>query len=366
MLQFDAYNIDANTALKPTMAEDTHKNLVTDIIFGRWRSQTLYTGVKLGLFDLLSLTEPKSIATIAQEAGTDRDMSYRILRALATLGLVEEISPSQECRREASEFVLTNAGCLLRKNHPRSMADTVLLEEGPHHYSIWKHLPDMVTDGKQNGFIREYGQMGFDYASSHPEYNSVFNAAMSSSSRTEAENVFCALADYDFSSIKTVCDIAGGHGYLLAMFLKDHPDTQGVVIDLPIVIEDEENHLAKSMGVKDRCMYVSGDIFMEIPKADAYFIKHILHDWNDEECSTILTNTRKASDPGARLFICEYVIARPNQPSFGTFFDIHMACWGTGRERTEDEYTKILADAGWKFVKHHQADGASMSVIEAT
>lgn len=352
------------------MAEANQQSeaLVADIMFGRWRSQTLYTGVKLGFFDVLSLSAPKSIAAIADEAGTDRDMTYRILRALSTIGLVKEIAPtdSDESRREVSEFVLTDTGSLLRKDHPRSMADACLLEEGLHHYSLWKHLPDMVTDGKQNAFPREYGKMGFDYASTNSDYDSVFNAAMSSYSRIEAENVFADLEGYDFSHVKTACDIAGGHGYLLSCFLRDHRNVEGIVVDLPIVIQDDANHMAESMGVKDRCKYVPGDMFKEVPKADVYFLKHILHDWNDEECGTILTNLREASDPGARLFICEYVVAGPNEPSFGTFFDIHMACWGTGRERTQEEYAHLFENSGWRFVKQHRAEGAIMSVIEAT
>jgi hypothetical protein len=344
--------------------------LVGGIITGRWRSQCLYVGVKLGLFDVMSTTKPKAIADIAKEAKVDRDMTYRLFRALASLDLLQEIPPiNGSSRREQSRFQITEAGSLLQTNHPKSMAGMLLLEEGPEHYALWKHLPDMVTDGKQNAFIREYGQKGFDYAAENPDYDKAFNLAMTSYSRTTSESARNALRNHDFSKAQTVCDIGGGHGYNLCYFLQNNPlIQQGVVFDLPIVMENEERHLAKSMGVEDRCTYVGGDMFQNpssIPKADIYFLKLIIHDWNDDECKQILDNVYQAASPGSRLFICDHVIPDPNTPSMAPFFDMHMACWGTGSERTESELHDLLVGSGWDYGGcFHPEGGRVMSAVE--
>jgi hypothetical protein len=227
----------------------------------------------------------------------------------------------------------------------------------------------MITDGKQNAFLREYGKGAFDHAAENAEYDKTFNLAMSSYSRTQSESVQNALRNHDFSKAQTVCDIGGGHGYNLCYFLQNNPQIQqGVVFDLPIVMENEERHLAKSMGVEDRCTYVGGDMFQSssIPKADIYLLKLIIHDWNDEECRQILDNVYQSASPGARIFICDHVIPDPNSgPSLAPFFDLHMACWGTGLERTESELHDLLVGSGWESVGcFHPEGGRVMSAAE--
>jgi len=129
---------------------------VMDLIFGRWRSQTLSTGTELGIFDHLDKRRAKTAQTLAAELGADPNLLYRLLRAQAAIGLLEEDS--------SRGFVLTGEGELLRSDHPQSLKPMVRLEEGPQHYALWKHLPAMVRDGKQNAFIREFGCMAFDHA----------------------------------------------------------------------------------------------------------------------------------------------------------------------------------------------------------
>jgi hypothetical protein len=305
----------------------TPQELIFDLTFGRWRSQILYAGVALGVFDALA---PGSAD--AQRLAADRHLNapllYRLLRALASLGLLTED------------------------------------EEGPAHYALWKHLPAMVRDGKQNAFVREFGHMAFDHADADPEYAAVFNEAMSSYSAAQTALALEALERFDFQSVSHLCDVGGGHGHLLCSFLATYPHLRGTVMDLPSVVGQSDSLWADRLGVADRCTFVGGDMFEEVPAADAYTMKMILHDWNDDECVQILANMRKAASPDGRVFIIEHVVPGPETPHFAKLFDIHMMCWGTGRERTADEYTGLLRQAGWTSVRTWSATTPLISIVE--
>ena len=330
---------------------------VVDIIFGRWKSQTLYAGVKLGIFDIVS-SKPMSQVKIAEELGLDPVLSYRLLRALASIGLLRE----DDDRR----FSTTPMGELLCSDNPQTLRAIALLEEGPEHYAIWKHLSTMVKDGKQDGFVREFGERIFDYAAHHPSYAEVFNQAMSSYSAMQTRWILEALDGYEFSKIRHICDVGGGHGHLLCNILLIHPHIRGTVLEMEQVIQDKTLLWANKMGIAaDRCNYVNGDMFNEVPGADAYFMKMILHDWDDKECLEILSNIQKASVTGSRLFIIEHIVPGPETPHFSKLFDIHMLCALTGKERTEEEYLALLKQAGFKHVQTYFPPSRIMGVIEA-
>lgn len=330
---------------------------VIDIIFGRWKSQILYAGVKLGIFDFVS-HDPKSADEIADKLNLDRLLTYRLLRALGSIGLLKEYPDHL--------FSVSGMGEILSRDSPRTLRGVALLEEGPEHYAIWKHLTAMVQDGKQDGFIREFGQKIFDYASSHPSYVDVFNQAMSSYSAIQTKWVLDALAGYDFSKIQHICDVGGGHGHLLCGLLLEYPHVKGSVLERDQVINNKELLWANKLGIApERCTYVAGNMFTKVPSADVYFMKMILHDWNDEECLQILSNIYRASPNGARLFIVEHVVPGPETPHFSKLFDIHMLCALSGRERTEAEYQTLLQKAGFRSVKTHYPPSKSMGVMEA-
>ncbi len=252
---------------------------VADLVFGRWRSQILYAGVELGIFDHLQLDTPKQAQVVAHELQADPALLYRLLRALASIGLLNE--------SDQRAFTLTAAGDLLRECHPRSMKAMTRLEEGPQHYALWKHLPAMVRDGHQNAFEREFGRMAFEHARVDKDYDKRFKQAMSSYSALQADLVLEALRRVDLSEARTFCDVAGGHGYLMAAILCAYPQLSGIVLDLPEVVEDRMELSAAKFGVEGRCQYIGGDMFKAIPQADAYGLKMILHDWNDAECIEI-------------------------------------------------------------------------------
>ncbi len=333
-----------------------HEKL-TDIIFGRWRSQILYAGVKLGIFEIVN-SKPMNQIDIAKELALDPALLYRLLRALASIGLLRE----DHDRR----FSITSLGKLLRSDNPQTLRGVVLLEEGPEHYAIWKHLPAMIRDGKQDGFVREFGQRIFEYAAEHPSYAEVFNQAMSSYSINQTRWVLEALDGYDFSKIGHLCDVGGGHGHLLCSLLLSHPHLKGTILEMEQVIQDKTLLWANKMGIgEDRCNYVSGDMFNEVSSADAYFMKMILHDWDDKECLKILSTIQRAAPTGARLFIVEHVVPGPETPHFSKLFDIHMLCALTGKERTEEEYLALLKKAGFKHVQTYFPPSRIMGVIEA-
>lgn len=334
----------------------TEADHVVGLIFGRWRSQIVHAGVILGVFDKLAEKSSKRANDLAAELRTDSALLYRLLRALASLGLLNE--------DDSKGFTITEAGTLLREDHQQSLKYVTLLEEGPEHYAVWKHLPAMIRDGKQDGFLREYGITAFDYADRHSQYDQIFNRAMTSFSARQADLALEALRNYDFSDVKTLCDIAGGYGYLACRFLQARPHLAGVVFDQPAVVGQKDQLWAPKFGVGDRCRYVGGDMFREVPAADAFLLKNILHDWNDDECANILANMRKAASGQGRVFVIEHVIPPPTGPHFANLFDIHMMCWGSGRERTEREHAQLMDRSGWKFIAAHYPENKLIGVIE--
>lgn len=329
--------------------------IVMDLIYGRWRSQTLYAGVKLGIFDVIK-DEPMAANEIARQLGLDSALSYRLLRALGSLELLKEHSDRN--------FSITSAGELLRSDHPQTLCGVTLLREGPEHYAVWKHLPAIVRDGVQDGFTREYGLPAFDYAMQTPEYAEAFDKAMSSYSMAQTAWVLEALQTYDFSKFSHICDVGGGQGHLLCHCLAQHPHLSGTVFERPSVLKNEAELWAQRLHVGDRCEYIGGDMFLEVPPADAYFLKMILHNWNDEECVQILRTLSKRATSSGRVFIVEHVIPDIDTPHFSKLFDIHMMCWGTGRERTAQEFASLLQNAGWKYMSSWFPQKGTIGVLE--
>jgi hypothetical protein len=279
---------------------------------------------------------------VGRQLELDPARTYRLLRALASLGVLRE--------HGSRSFSITEAGELLRADHPQSMRGAVLNREGPEHTAIWKHLPAIIRDGKQNGFVREYGQTAFEYAKREPSYREAFDAAMSSQSTLHTAWAIEALQGCDMSSIQHLCDVGGGQGYFLGHLLLRYPHLVGTVLERPSVISGASELWADRLGLGDRCTYVGGDMFVDVPTADAYALKLILHDWDDQECVQILGVLHRCAARRSRLFIVEHVIPDTGFPDFAALFDMHMMCWGTGRERTVQEYRALLETSGWSFV----------------
>lgn len=331
---------------------------VNELIFGRWKSRILYTGVLLGVFDALRQAS-KSAWQLSCELSLNERNTYRLLRSLAGIGLLAESAGGQA----AAQFALTGTGECLCTGHPSNLRDVSLLQDGAEHTAIWKHLPDMVREGWQNAFRREYGASAFEYADTHEEYSRVFDAAMASYSAQQAAAAVEALADFDFTGVEQVCDVGGGRGTLLQTLLEARPQLRGVVLERPAVI-------AQSRAGEERgWRYQAGDMFEAVPGADLYLLKLILHDWDDEQCVALLQTIRRAaldSDrAGARLLLLEFVITPPDVPHFSKLYDIHMMCWGQGRERSAEHYRELLRRAGWTMGRLRPMPAVEMGMIEA-
>jgi len=179
-------------------------DMALDLIYGRWRSQILYVGTELGIFDHVAPEIAKPSDVIAAELGVDSALLYRLMRVLASLGLLVE--------NESRGFSASEVGDLFRSDHPQSLRYRILLNEGPEHYAIWKHLADMIRDGKQDAFIREFGIPVFEYARTNDRYRRNFDLGMTAISVAHSRMVLDALRDFDFSGIRTICDVGGGTG----------------------------------------------------------------------------------------------------------------------------------------------------------
>ncbi len=331
------------------------QSTVLDLIFGSWKARILYAGLQLGIIDALKDAR-MSAREITDRLGLDATLGYRLLRAMASIGLLTETV--------GHNFVLSPAGRLLISGHPESLRDIALLQGGPEHTVIWDYLPAMVRDGRQNGFVRHFGHPPFEHADTNPEYGNVFNAAMTAYSSLQAKTFVEALSVLDLPEAISVCDIGGGQGRLLCELLEARREWRGMVLERPGVLDDRDSLWAEKLGLADRCSYVAGDIFQEVPPADLYLLKLILHDWDDADCVKLLSNARRSARPHSRLFIIEHVILGPETPHFAKLYDIHMMCWGAGRERTVEEYVELMEEAGWRFEDVHPMASVGMSIVE--
>ena len=283
-------------------------------------------------------------------------MLYRLMRALGSLELLRE--------DDNRTFSLTPMGELLRRDHPHSLRGMTLLEEGPEHYAAWKYLPELIKEGKQDGFAQEFGRPLFEHAVQNSSYGEAFNEAMSSYSAMDNMLVMDALENYDFSGISHLCDVGGGHGYALCNLLAKYPHLNGTVLELPSVVEDKQLLWADRMGLADRCAYVPGDMFKDVPRADAYMMKRVIHDWSDDECIQILSNIHRAAPQNGRVLIMEAVVPGPDTPHFSKLFDIHMIIVLTGRERTTEQYAGLMVAAGWKYLQTWYPSSRMLGVVE--
>jgi hypothetical protein len=194
-----------------------------------------------------------------------------------------------------------------------------------------------------------------------PEDRQVFGESMTSISMTENPTIPAA---YTFSRIRTLVDVGGGHGSLLASILKSNPKLKGVLYDQPSVIAlaEKDQHVT-AKGIAERCRLESGSFFESVPKGgDAYIMKYILHDWNDKECVKILANCRDAMNEKGKILVVDNVIAPGNAPAWGKLLDIQMLIIG-GRERTKKEFSAMFAEAGLKLTRVMPTKGP-LSIVE--
>jgi hypothetical protein len=321
------------------------------LLTGKWISASISVVAELGIADLLARGD-KTADELAAATSAHASSLYRVLRALASVGVFAETAEGR--------FQLTPLGECLRGGVPTSMKEFARFVAMPGAARSWDELMHCVMTG-ESGLRKAFGaQNPFDYFKDHPEEAQIFDGAMTDNSRQSAPAIAGA---FDFGKFREVVDVAGGRGLLLATILERHPSVSGVLFDLPEVIKGAEGTLA-SFGLGGRCRTVGGDFFQAVPKgADAYILKHIIHDWDDEKAVAILRNVREAMDPAGRLLVVEVVIAPGNEPSVGKLLDLEMMVIPGGRERTADEYRDLFAAAGFRLAQIHETH-APASIIE--
>ena len=308
------------------------------MIFGFMTSQAISVAARLGVADLLA-DEAKTADELARATGTQSRPLYRIMRALASVGIFAE--------DEDGRFRLTPLAEPLRAEAPDSLGALAIFFGSDWHWRVWSDLSYSVQSG-QPGFEHIYGKAYFDYLAENPAPAQVFNNAMTSFSSAVSAAVINA---YDFSGITRLVDVGGGHGLLLASILEKYPQIRGVLFDAPTVI-DGAREIIYPRGVGDRCDIVGGDFFASVPDAgDAYLMKHIIHDWEDERALTILENCHRAMTENGKLLVVEMVIPEANRPSLGKFLDLEMLLFLHSFERTEGEYRALFERAGFKLTR---------------
>jgi len=312
---------------------------VKQMALGYWLSQCLYVAAKLDIADLLS-DSPKSCDQLAAATNTNSDGLYRVLRGLASVGVFAET--------ESRRFQLTPLAECLRGNAPNSVKDMTLMLLDEAHYGAWGDLLHSVQTG-ESAFEHLHEMSFFEYAQQNPATAETFDRAMTENSAKQAKAV---LANYSFAEAKTVVDVGGGAGILIAAILRNNPHLKGMLLELPQVIKKAPPVL-KNAGASDRCQLIEGDFFTSIPfGGDLYLLKHVIHDWDDEKAIAILRNCRRAMGQKGKLLVIERVIHPGNEPAFGKLLDLQMLIMTSGgRERTEEEFRELFKTAGFELTK---------------
>jgi hypothetical protein len=321
------------------------------VVRGYQRSRAVTVAAELGIADLLR-DGPRDVDELAMATGTHAPTLYRVLRALASIGVFVE-GPGR-C------FELSPMGQFLRRDHPLSVDPAARFFGADYEWRAWGELRHSVRTGK-NAAGHALGCDVWEHRRRHPEHGEVFDAAMRTLSR--AENA-CVLAAHDFGRYGTVADVGGGTGAVLAAVLVAHPQIRGILFDQPSVVAGADSVL-RDAGVAVRVSVVPGDFFGEIPAgADAYLLARVLHDWPDEDAVRILRRVRSAMAPDARLLLVEGVVGPPNEDPLVKFLDLMMLVSPGGQERTEDEWRALLAAADLELTGTTRAT-PSRHVIEA-
>ena len=321
---------------------------VIQMATGLWISRALHVVAQFGIADLLA-DGPKSSEELAQATESHAPSLYRLLRAAASLGLFTEIPPGT--------FQLSPLGASLQTGAPGAARSTILALAGKWSWAIWSEFPYSVETGKA-GTEKALGESLFDFLGKHPEEAGYFNDAMIGFHGQEPQAVAAA---FDFSDVGKLVDVGGGTGTLLMAVLRAHPESLGILYDLPHVTAEASRHV-EEMGLARRCEVRAGSFFQSVPAGDAYILSHIIHDWDEARCLTILGNCRQAN-PKARVLIVEMVIPSGDAPHPGKIFDLVMLVVTGGQERTEGEYRDLLGKAGYKLGQV-VATESPVSVIE--
>jgi hypothetical protein len=329
-------------------AASAHQQL-DQMITGYWVSQAIYAAAKFGLADLLK-DGPRTAEQLAAATSTDADALYRLLRALASVGIFAE--------GQARHFSMTPLAQPLQSNVSGSKRALALMA-GDEQFRSWSEIAYSIQTGKR-AFDKVFGEPIFDYLGQHADKARIFDAAMVGIHGRESSSITEA---YDFSGIGVLADIGGGNGSQITAVLQKFTRLKGILFDLPHVVARAREAMGTAR-VLDRCQLVGGNFFENVPDgADACMLRHIIHDWEEEKALTILRNCHKAMSLSAKLLVIESIIPPGNEPFAGKFLDLVMLLIPGGKERTEDEYRQLFEKAGFDLTRIVPTD-TSISILE--
>ena len=335
---------------RPTPAPPPNMAMM-QLLFGKQLTYSLSGVARLGVADHMDGTA-KPVEDIASRCGAHAPSLYRVMRMLASFGVFKEAP--------ARHFALTPVGELLKTNAPGSLRYMAMMFGEEFSTRAYEHIAACLRTGG-DGVSEAYGKQIWEVLAERPSQCETFQRAMTNSSSVAAPAIVAA---YDFSGIARLADVGGGHGLLLAAILRANPKLHGVLFDRPEVVGSvPEDRFA---GCDGRIAIEPGSFFERVPDGcDAYLMKHIIHDWSDEHCRTILTLMRKKLPKDGRVLICETVVTDEPGPSPAKLLDIEMLVMTVGgKERTEQEFRELFAACGLKLSRIVPT-GRPASVIEA-
>jgi len=304
-------------------------------------SQAIHVAATLRIADLVA-DGPRSSDDLAQATATHAPSLYRLLRALSAEGIFQELADRR--------FTLTPKAELLRSDVPGSLHGWAEFMGRPSVWQGWGNLLYSVKTGK-SGVEYAVGMNVWAFRSQYPEEGGYFDRAMTSLTSSLSPAVVAA---YDWGQFGAIADIAGGHGAQLADILKRYTNTRGILFDQPHVVAGAASVL-ENAGVSERCEVVAGSFFEHVPKAEAYILKHILHDWSDEDSVRILQTIRRSAPEAAHLLVIEQLIEEPNAGALAKSMDLQMLVGPGGVERTREEFEALFRAGGWRLADAHPA-----------
>lgn len=312
--------------------------VLLDMMCGMMKTQAIHEATRLGLAELVK-DGPRALTDLAAVTETQPAALARLLRALVTLDIFTEVEPDV--------FAQTAFSHLLRPDVPGSMYYVALLHGEQWQWQSWEGLSYSLHTGK-TAFEHLYKEPLWQYFAENPEVGERFSQAMFQFS----EQVNASIArSYDFSWMQTLVDVGGGYGNLLTTVLQHNPDLQGILFDLPSVVEGARAHIDVA-GLSQRCQVVAGNIFEAIPEgADGYILKQIIKDWDDEQCISILHNCRRAMKPGGRVLVAEQVLLPGKHMSTSKLIDLQLLVVLSGRERYEHEFRRLFEAADLRLAR---------------
>ena len=335
----------------PTQATE-HRDAgeIEQMLGGVAMAQSIYAVAKLGIADLLA-DGPRAAQELAHLAAVDAASLYRLLRALASVGVFTEIAPAT--------FAFTPTAQRLRSDAPDSLRDWAIFT-GEIVAPSWGGLMRSLQTGEP-AFESVFGMPVFEYLEAHPETAAAFDRHQAQGGRALHAAVARSL---DFDANETIIDLGGGNGSLAASILERHPALRAAIFDLPHVIARAQ--AAVDPALNGRCEFIAGSLFERVPPgADAYLLCRVLHDWDDDQAAAILANCRRAMRTDARLLVIERIVPPGDEPHQSKFMDLNMLVIAGGRERTEHEYRALLERCGLRLDRVTDT-GTAVSVLEAT